>query len=69
MAHLNVKLSQKQLDALRRYAVRRRTPISWLNKDYVDFLLAGGQPVTPPTDEEETANELAEYAQQGGAFD
>jgi len=69
MAQLNVKLNQEQLDALRRYAHRRRTPISWLIKDYVDFLLAGGKPVTPPSGDEPTARELAEYAQQGGSFD
>ena len=68
MAQLNVKLSQEQLDALRRFAARRRTPVSWLIKDYVDFLLAGGQPVAPPSSGELTEKELAELAQRGGAF-
>ena len=55
MAQLNVKLDQERLSALRRYADRRRTPISWLIRDYVDYLVAGGSPVRPPADD------VAEY--------
>jgi hypothetical protein len=69
MAQVNVKLSDERFQALRRYAARRRTPVSWLIKDYVDYLLAGGQPVTPPALDVPTAEELAAIAQHGGAFD
>ena len=69
MAQLNVKLSEERLEALRRLAARRRTPVSWLIKDYVDYLLAGGRPVAPPADEAPTAAELAVLAERGGAFD
>lgn len=69
MAQLNVKLSEERLDALRRYAARRRTPVSWLIKDYVDYLLGGGRPVLSPAAEAPTAAELAALAQHGGAFD
>lgn len=39
MRQLNVKLSDKQHDRLRRAAARRRTPVAWLIKDYVDSLV------------------------------
>ena len=68
MAQLNVKLSEEQLEALRRYAARRRTPVSWLIKDYIDYLLAGGEPPLPPGDSP-TPGERAALAQHGGAFD
>ena len=69
MAQLNVKLADHQLQALRQYAARRRTPVAWLVKDYVSYLLAGGEPVTPPTFDTPSARELASFAQSGGAFD
>ncbi len=69
MAQLNVKMAEEQLDALRRYAARRRTPVSWLVKDYVDYLLSGGEPLIRPASDMPTARELAELAQHGGAFD
>ena len=69
MAQLNVKLGEQQLEALRRYAARRRTPVSWLIKDYVDHLLTGGEPVVANTDSAPTSGELAELAQRGGSFD
>jgi hypothetical protein len=69
MSQLNVKLSEERLVALRRLAARRRTPVSWLIRDYVDHLLAGGEPVKPPADQEPGAVALAALAQHGGAFD
>ncbi len=69
MAQLNVKLSEERLDALRRYAARRRTPVAWLIKDYVDYLLGGGQPLAHSVSEPPSALELAALAQHGGAFD
>ena len=69
MKQLNVKLQDEQLEALRRYAARSRTPISWLIKDYVEYLLTGGKPVVPRTSESPTATELAKLAEHGGAFD
>ena len=69
MAQLNVKLSAERLDALRRYAARRRTPVAWLIKDYVDYLLDGGQPVAVSEVEAPTSAELSLLTQQGGAFD
>lgn len=69
MAQLNVKLRDEQFDRLRRYAATRRTPVAWLIKDYVDYLLAGGQPVVPPLIDPPTSAELAHIAQHGGSFD
>ncbi len=69
MAQLNVKLSADHLDALRRYAARRRTPVSWLIKDYVEYLLAGGAPIVRHLAELPTSTELAQLAQHGGSFD
>jgi len=66
---LNVKLAEERLEALRRYAARRRTPVAWLIKDYVDYLLGGGQPVALSVNEPPDASELAALAQKGGAFD
>jgi hypothetical protein len=69
MAQLNVKLSADRLEALRRYAARRRTPVAWLIKDYVDYLIGGGQPVALSAAEEPRSQQLAVLAQKGGAFD
>jgi hypothetical protein len=69
MSQLNVKLSEDSLTALRRYAAKRRTPVSWLIKDYVEYLLKGGSPVVPESDDELSSSDLAALAQDGGAFD
>lgn len=69
MTQLNVKLGADRLAALRKYAARRRTPISWLIKEYIDYLLAGGRPVAAPVDSDLSLDELAELAQKGGSFD
>lgn len=69
MSQLNVKINPERLEALRRYAERRRTPVSWLIKDYVEYLLAGGEPLAPPAGDAPTSAELAALAQHGGAFD
>jgi hypothetical protein len=69
VAQLNVKLADDRLEALRRYAARRRTPVAWLIKDYVDYLLTGGRPVTPAAVESPSTSEFATLAQHGGAFD
>ena len=69
MAQLNIKMADERLAALRRYAHQRRTPISWLIKDYVDYLLAGGSPITSPARDDVSAMQLAGIAQQSGAFD
>ena len=66
---MNVKIEAERLDALRRFAARRRTPVSWLIKDYIDYLLAGGRPVVPRESWAPTGVERAALAQDGGAFD
>ena len=68
MPQLNVKLNGDKLEAFRQYAARRRTPISWLIRDYIDYLLAGGKPLIV-SDDSPTSAELAALAQHGGAFD
>lgn len=60
---LNVKLSQAQHEALRRYAARRRTPVAWLIKDYIDSL------VVRELDAEVRAHDSTQLAAHGGAFD
>ena len=69
MAQLNVKLDQERLRSLRKYAARRRTPVSWLIKDYVDYLVRDGVPITPPVEDELSSVDLTRLAEQGGAFD
>ncbi|MGH2500704.1 MAG: hypothetical protein ACRDF0_11535 [Candidatus Limnocylindria bacterium] len=69
MSQLNVRLDERRLRALRRYAARRRTPITWLVRDYFDHLLAGGDPVAPPAGDAPSAAELTWLAAHGGAFD
>ncbi len=69
MAQMNIKLTDEELEGLRRYAARRRTPISWLVRDYLRYVLRGGEPVAPPQDEELSSADLAAVAQHGGAFD
>lgn len=63
MRQLNVKLTEKQHEALRHYATRRRTPVAWLIKDYVDALVAR------ELDAEVRAHEPTQLAAHGGAFD
>ena len=46
----------------------RRTPVAWLIKDYVDYLLQGGMPLTP-ADAEISSARLADLAQRSHAFD
>jgi len=77
MAQLNVRLTDEQIERLRRYAAGRRTPVAWLMKDYIDYLLQGGNPVAPgpvptlqgPDEEELSLGALAMLADRGRAFD
>lgn len=72
MAQLNVRLDEDQMALLRRYAARRRTPVSWLVKDYVDYLLKGGAPITadaPEGGDDLEASQLSALAEKGGSFD
>lgn len=61
MRQLNVKLSERQHERLRRIAARRRTPVAWLIKDYVDSLVDDG-------DGRVRAHEATQAAAHGGAF-
>jgi hypothetical protein len=45
MGQLNVKIPDETLAAVRLYASRSRTPITWLVKDYLDYLVEGGTPI------------------------
>ena len=67
MPQLNLRLDDRRLRALRRYASRRRTPVTWLIRDYVDHLLSGGAPIQAA--EIPAGGELARLAQEGGALD
>ena len=69
MAQLNVKLNEDRMEALRACAARRRTPVAWLIKDYVDYLIAGGTPVVPREFDVPSSIELTKLAEHGGAFD
>ena len=67
MAQLNVKLPPDDLDHLRRLAHRRKTTVSWLIRDYVRYLRAGGPPVE--YDDEPSTDELLRLSAASGAFD
>ena len=67
MAQLNVKLSAEALDGLRRYARGRRTPVAWLIKDYIAYLLGGGTPIEAPATEL-TLSDMANLADKGGSL-
>lgn len=69
MAQVNVKLNDEQFTALRQYAARRRTPVAWLIKDYIAYLLAGGEPVLIAKDEGLATAQVARMAGEGGSFD
>lgn len=60
---LNVKLTERQHEALRRYAARRRTPAAWLIKDYVDSLADRSEA------EAARAHEPTQAAASGGSFE
>ena len=68
MAQLNIKMDERQMDALRRYAAARRTPVAWLIKDYIAHLVAGGEPIARASDDL-TSTDLTALAQHGGSFD
>jgi len=63
MRQLNIKLTERQHERLRRYASRRRTPVAWLIKDYVDSLI--DEDAAAPV----RAHEPTQLAARGGAFD
>ena len=69
MAQLNVKLAEERLEALRRYGARRRTPVAWLTKNDIDYVLGGGQPLALVATESPDALELTVIDEKGGAFD
>ena len=71
MGQLNVRLTDDQMEALKRYAARHRMPVSSLIKNYVDHLLKGGQPVAAESDTEDefSAAALSALAERGGSFD
>ena len=68
MAQLNLKISDERLDQLRRYASRRRTPIAWLLKDYIEYLLTGGPPVQVAERSDVNGHDVAVAAEASGAF-
>lgn len=61
MRQLNVKLTDRQHDGLRRAAARRRTPVAWLIKDYVESL------VEDEADQVQM-HEATQLAAHGGSF-
>jgi hypothetical protein len=63
MRQVNVKLTQRQHEALKRYALRRRTPVAWVIKDYIDNL-AGGDAAAGVR-----VHESTQVAARGGSFD
>ncbi len=63
MRQLNIKLTERQHERLRRYASRRRTPVAWLIKDYVDSLISEDAATAV------RAHEATQLAARGGAFD
>jgi hypothetical protein len=69
LTQLNVKHTDEELDALLPYASRRQTPISWLVRDYLRYILRGGEPIAPLRDNELTSADLAAIAQHSRAFD
>jgi hypothetical protein len=69
MAQLTVELSDDQLKALERWATQQRLPVVALIQGYVDYLLAGGQPLEAGPSGVLASAELAALAVSGGAFD
>ncbi len=63
MRQLNVKLTERQHERLRKYASRRRTPVAWLIKDYVDSLIDDDVATAVQT------HEPTQLAARGRAFD
>ncbi len=63
MRQLNVRLTERQHETLRRHAARRRTPIAWLIKDFVESLAARD------ADEAVRSHEATQLAARGGSFD
>jgi hypothetical protein len=62
-------LSDETLNALHRCAQEHKTTASQFVKDYVEYLLAGGQPIGVGFDQGPTNEELARLAQVGKSFD
>ena len=68
MFEVTVRLSDEEFAAIQSYADRHRTPIHGLVKEYLAYLIEGGEPVSP-TSEDPGADALAEATERGGAFD
>jgi hypothetical protein len=68
-SELSITLDSEELEALRQYANERSLPLSTLVKDYLEYLLAGGAPVTLTTGDIPDSVALAELAQHSGALD
>ena len=68
MAQLRVRVTDDDRNLLHDLARKRGTTVSALIRDYVEYLCAGGWPVSY-TDDEPTIEELMALAAAGGAFD
>jgi hypothetical protein len=68
VGQLNVQLDDRSIEALERFSARQRTPVAWLLKDYIAYLLGGGTPVRLDSDAV-SAQQLGEIAQHGGSFE
>jgi hypothetical protein len=68
MAQLTVDLSDEEWRALGALAADEGRPVAALLREYVAYLLAGGQPVGRPLGESPSPRELAALAQHGGSF-
>jgi hypothetical protein len=68
MAQLTVDLSDEEWRALGDLAADEGRAVAALLREYVAYLLAGGQPVGRTSGESTSPRELAALAQHGGAF-
>jgi hypothetical protein len=63
---LTIDIAAEQIEALNRYAAARGIATSSLLREYVTYLLAGGEPLGVS---EPSADDLTCLAAEGGAFD
>ena len=68
MAQLHVRLTDEQMQRLQKVARARRTPVSWLIRDYVEFLTDGGEPITPTSYDLPTSEEMLALAAVSQTF-
>jgi hypothetical protein len=68
MPQLQVPLTTEEIDLLERYATKHSTPLEDLIREYLSYLLEGGEPVIATATDIPSSTMIASIAAQSGSF-